>query len=118
MPTTILRESMIPDIQNLKQVLYTSGAYERFGNFLIEECSKVFRVPPCNVTLDTNTLQLHIVHHSLIDRDKIIENMAIILRAFIDNAWVNGIDVDRYINLYEMMYNIILHNENDIIIKL
>lgn len=118
MSTILSRESMIPDIQKLKQVLYESGAYEKFGDFFIETCAKEFKVSPFNITLDTNKLELHIVYHNLIDRDKAMENMRNVFRSFIDNAWVNGINVDRYINTYDMLYDIILFSENDIIIRL
>ena len=120
MQPTILytRESMIPDVQKLKQVLYTSGAYDKFNGFFIETCAKEFNVPQSNITLDINKLELHIVYHNLIDRDKAMENMRNVFRVFIDNVWVNGIDVDRYINTYDMLYDIILFSENDIIIRL
>lgn len=118
MSTFLSRESMIPDVQKLKQVLYESSAYEKFGDFFIETCANEFKVPPSNITLDTNKLELHIVYHNLIDRDKTMENMRNVFRSFIDNAWVNGINVDRYVNTYDMLYDIILFSENDIIIRL
>jgi len=113
----INRESMIPEVLTLKNQLY-AGLYEKYSAYFVTLCAAQLDVPVECVSLDCNEFKLIVTGIQTNDRDVIAEKIRTIFNNFISHLWINNENVDRYINVYDMLFDIIVLDNGNLVIKL
>ena len=118
MPTMIgNRESMIPDVQTLKNQLYSS-LYEKYSAYFITLCAAQLDVPVELVSLDCNEFKLTATGIPINGRDWVTDRIRCIFQHFITHLWTSNENVDRYINVYDMLFDIIVFDNHNLVVKL